>query len=99
MTVLHSAPPLRTINTLLTLTTIPPNLVQMALGAQMYGPTAVCKREFWMDIGSRLYVSGLLIGPSWFSGAVALMGIRTPLISLAVRPLRAERALRFWGVF
>lgn len=22
-------------------------------GAQMYGPTAVCKREYWMDIGSR----------------------------------------------
>jgi hypothetical protein len=41
----------------------------------MYGPTAVCKREFWMDIGSRLYVSGLFID-IW---VVALMGIRTHL--------------------
>ena len=67
----------------------------MAAQALLYGPTAVCKREFWMDIGSRLYVSGLFIDTL----VVALMGIRTPLISLAVRPLRAERALRFWGVF
>ena len=49
--------------------------------------------DFWHVLGSRSYVFGLLID----TRVVALLGLRTPVISLADRSIMTIWAVRLWG--
>jgi hypothetical protein len=61
----------------------------------MYGPTAVCNREFLMDIGSRSYVSGLFID----TRVVALMGIRTHLDLITYQAFSGRMGSQILGAY